>query len=68
MQAIGPNFGYCPKPSKTWLVVKPEYLERAKEQFHGINITDQGHTYLTLAVKVEKLSLLKPKLRSGPMT
>ena len=52
----------------TWLVEKPEYLERAKEHFHGINITDQGHTYLTLAVKVEKLSLLKPKLRSGPMT
>ena len=40
-QAIGPNFGYYPKPSMTWLVEKPEYLERAKEQLHGINITDQ---------------------------
>ena len=42
MQVIGPNFGYYLKPSKTWLVVKPEYLERAKEQFHGINIPQQG--------------------------
>ena len=46
VQAIGPNFGYYPKPYKTWLVVKSEYLERANEQFHRINITDQGHKYL----------------------
>ena len=36
VQAIGPNFGYYPKPSNMWLVVKPEYLERAKEQFHSL--------------------------------
>ena len=48
IQTRGPIFGYFPKPSKTWLIVKPEYLERAKELFadSDINITDQGHKYL----------------------
>ena len=34
--------------SKTWLIVKPEFLEKAKLLFgdSDINITDQGHKYL----------------------
>ena len=46
VQEIGPNFGYYLKPSKTWLIVKPKYLKRAKDMFPGISITDQGHKYL----------------------
>ena len=45
---IRPSFGYFPKPSKTWLIVKPEFLEKAKVLFgdSDINITDRGHKYL----------------------
>ena len=44
-QTRGPNYGYFLKPSKIWLTVKLEHLERAKELFadSDINITDQGH-------------------------
>ena len=46
LQEQGPSFGYFPKPSKTWLIVKEEHLERAKAMFSGINITTEGHRYL----------------------
>ena len=41
---IGPPLGYFPNASKTWLVVKPEYLQDAKDIFHGTNIriTEEG--------------------------
>jgi hypothetical protein len=43
---IGPLFGYHPKASKTWLIVKPEFIQKAKDMFPDINITDVGHKYL----------------------
>ena len=47
LQQQGPIYGYHPKPSKTWLIVKPEYLNKAKELFPSeINITTTGHRYL----------------------
>ena len=46
MQEIGPKFGLYPKPSKTWLSVKPKYPKRATDRLPIINITDQGHKYL----------------------
>ena len=44
----GPSFGYYPKASKSWLVVKEDKYEEALEVFNntGINITTQGRKYL----------------------
>ena len=41
----GPAYGYFPKASKSWLIVKPEYLDEAKQLFQGkgVNITGEGH-------------------------
>ena len=44
----GPKFGYFPKASKSWLVVKEDMLLQAEELFRdtGINITTEGRKYL----------------------
>ena len=44
----GHDYGYSANASKTWLVVKPEYLDRAKEIFaeSGVQITDEGRRHL----------------------
>ena len=40
------NF-YFSKPSKTWLIVKPDFLEKVQVLFADsdikLNVTDQGH-------------------------
>ena len=44
----GPKYGYYPKASKSWLVVKPEMELEATEIFNGtgVNITIEGRKYL----------------------
>jgi hypothetical protein len=42
----GPLFGYYPEPTKTWLVVKPDHEERARELFPDIKITTDGRRFL----------------------
>ena len=44
----GPMLGYYPKPSKSWLVVKPEKEDEARRIFEGtgIQITTEGRKYL----------------------
>ena len=37
---------YHPKPFKTWVIVKPEYEESAKEAFPNLQITTMGKRYL----------------------
>ena len=46
LQQTGPPLGYFPDVVKTWLVVKPEYEQKAKEFSPDINITTKGRTYL----------------------
>ena len=43
-----PEYGYLPNPGKTWLVVKGEYMDEARDIFanSGVQITDQGQQYL----------------------
>ena len=49
---IGPEYGYLANPTKTWLIVKEEYLSAAAEAFHntGVQITSQGKRYLGAAL------------------
>ena len=42
----GPLFGYYPKPSKTWVILKQQHYEAAKKAFPGLKITTAGHKYL----------------------
>ena len=48
LKSTEPLFGYHPKPSKTWLVVKPEHHPAAEAHFEStrVNITTQGQRYL----------------------
>ncbi len=41
-----PLYGYYPKPSKSWLIVKPEFIDEANTLFTDVNITETGHRYL----------------------
>ena len=38
LTTIGPPFGYFPKPSRSWLIVKPERYDEAVAIFNGTNI------------------------------
>ena len=46
LKVNGPLFGYFPEATKTWLVVKPAYEERARELFPDIKITTEGRKFL----------------------
>ena len=46
LKDIGPVHGYFPKPSKSWLIVKEQYYQKANQIFHDVNITTVGRRYL----------------------
>ena len=52
LQSIGPEYGYHPNASKSWLIVKQDYLEQAKSLFNdtGVSITTEGQRYLGAAL------------------
>ncbi len=49
---VGPDYGYFPNASKTWLIVKDGQLEKAKTTFLGtdVNTTEEGKRYLGSAI------------------
>ena len=49
---IGPDYGYYPNSSKTWLIVKDSNLEEAKTLFQGtgVSITAEGKRHLGAAI------------------
>ena len=50
----GPKYGYFPKPSKCYLILKNEdILEVAKEMFSDVKITCDGHRHIGAALGSE---------------
>ena len=49
---VGPDFGYFPNASKTWLIVKEGYKDEAVSTFEGtqVAITEEGRKYLGSAI------------------
>ena len=49
---MGSLFGYYPNAKKSWLIVKPAFLDNAKELFlkTDVNITTDGRKYLGAAL------------------
>ena len=41
LQLNGPALGFFPDASKTWLVVKPEFEQKARELFPDVNINNR---------------------------
>ena len=52
LSLLGPHFGYFPNVSKTWFVVKEQYLKHAQLLFVNtcINVTTDGRPHLGAAI------------------
>ena len=56
LMEIGPAYGYFPQPTKSWLIVKQEKLEEAKQAFEGtsIQISVQGERHLGAVIGTDE--------------
>jgi len=65
LQLSGPAYGYFPKPSKTWLIVKDEFYEEAKTLFPDVSVTTEGCRYLGSFIGTEsgKTKFIQEKCR-----
>ena len=67
LEGIGPNYGYFPNRSKTFIVVKPELVETANEIFQGtgISISTEERRYLGGAIGITSFrnQLIDQKVR-----
>ena len=63
---VGPKIGYYAKAEKSWLIVKPQYVERANGIFKdsGLNITTKGRRHLGAVIGSEgfKAQYVKDKV------
>ena len=52
LDKIGPEYGYLPNATKSWLIVKQDQLEQAKSLFKdtGVSITTEGQRHLGAAL------------------
>ncbi len=52
LRELGPDIGYHPNAKKSVLVVKPQFMEKARELFKdtGVQITSEGQRHLGAAV------------------
>ena len=59
----GPSYGYFPLPTKTVLIVKPEYKELAMEAFEGtgVKITTEGERHMGAVIGSETFKELYVK-------
>jgi len=69
LQANGPDFGYCPKPAKTILLLKGSSLMQATQKIFkgdGIKITDQDERLLGSVIGTESFrkQYIKNKVES----
>jgi len=70
LQANGPDFGYCPKPAKTILLIKDSSLMQSAQKIFkddGIKITDQDEHLLGSVIGWNHSgnNTLKTRLRVG---
>ena len=69
MTIIGPEYGYFPNSSKTWLIVKEKHLGKAKQLFHetGVKISYGGKSHLGSSIRSRPflIVLLKRKCLNG---
>ena len=59
LKSKGSSYGYFVNESKTWLIVKPEYFDLAKEVFQdtGIGITSEGKRHLGASIGSQSFTI-----------